>query len=324
VPRVGAVGCWLATSSRPAAAPEPCDKFMVMNLDLTSKSLLVMPLLSSVQRIPPNKPTRFTNRPSHGAFDLSRIIIGERGTGGGAANWIVNDLEIDGRSQLSQKDLPGALFSGLRGVATGRGSTELMLSGFDTVERGSELALIVTYVGSHPEGAPFIGTALGSRPPQRPTVVAFTTVTELPSMTATTISLRVENAPFQVSRLVIDDAGTPDGAAAWIVNDIRVNGKSQFAQTGDVPGDVFSANMIDSFLSIETCPAGGLIEFIVTYIGFDAGAVFTGRLEGTVVRDDRDMPPPDLQVLVGVDGKSSGSVVGTCDWRPPATSDSVP
>jgi len=295
-----------------------------MDLDFTSKSLLVMPLLSSVQRVPPNKPTRFTNRPSHGAFDLSRIIIGERGTGEGAANWIVNDLEIDGRSQLSQKDLPGALFSGLRGVATGRGSTELKLSGFDTVERESELALIVTYVGSHPEGAAFIGAALGSRPPQRPTVVAFSTATEIPPTTTTTISLRVENAPFQVTRIVIEDPGKPDSAANWIVNDIRVNDRSQFGQGGDLPGDVFSVNMIDSFLSIETCPAGALIEFIVTYIGFDTDTMFNGRLEGTVVRDDLDTPPPDLQVLVRVNGKSSGSVIGTCDWRPPATSDSAP
>jgi hypothetical protein len=143
-------------------------------------------------------------------------------------------------------------------------------------------------------------------------------------MIPTTISLRVENAPFQITRLVIEDPGTPGGVSDWIVNDIRVDGKSQFVQGGDLPGDVFSTDMITSFLSIETCPAGGLIEFIVTCIGFDAGAVFTGRLEGTVVRDDLDMPPPDLQVLVGVDGKSSGSVIGRCDWRPPATSDSTP
>jgi hypothetical protein len=155
-------------------------------------------------------------------------------------------------------------------------------------------------------------------------MVLFSTGAELLPTIATTINLCVENAPVQIHRLVIDDAGTAGGPADWIVNDMRVNGKSQFSQSGDMPGDIFRMDVIDNFVSIDRCPAGCSFEIVVTYIGDALGAAFAGRLEGTVVHDDPSRPPPDLRVRVEVDGKSSGVVVGTCDWRPPSTSNSVP
>lgn len=46
------------------------------------------------------------------------------------------------------------------------------------------------------------------------------------------------------------------------------------------------------------------------------------------VRTGHPLParrPPDLRVLMTVDGEGPGSVViGTCNWRAPATSDGVP
>ncbi len=294
--------------------------------DTSLRMRLMMPLASqaqipSIPRVPPRQPTRISARPVHGAFDLERIHISGIGTPGGAADWVVNDIEIDGRSQLTQKDLPGALFGSNGGAAARKALTTLSFSGFDPVERDRELTLIVTYVGPNPEGVPFFGTAVGTRPPQRPTVVPIVVSLPLLIATRTTISARMQNAPFKLDRLEIDDGKTAGGAADWIVHDLRIDGRTQFSQVGDLPGDMFSSSAIDSFITIENCPAGSAIEIDVSYVGVDdGGGTFTARLEGTVTRSDYTVAPPDLHVIVRTSGQGLGdAVIATCDWRAPAT-----
>jgi hypothetical protein len=280
---------------------------------------LILPL--HLPRVLPHQPTRATARAKEGAVDIERIFISGAGTEGGAADWIVNDIEVDGRSQLALKDLSGAMFSA-RGVAAARhASTTLSVQGFDPVERDRELVLVVTYVGPNPEGVPFFASAVGSRPPQRPTVVPITTKAPLPPLTKTTITARVQNAPFDMKRLEIDDGYTPGGAADWIVGDLRINGRSQFAQPGPIPGDLFSTDAIETFVKIEPCEAGNAIEIDVNYIGLnESGAAFSAHLEGTVTRDDYSVPPPDLRVLVETSGQGPGdTVIASCNWRAPAT-----
>lgn len=286
---------------------------------------LVMPLASQQQdpaiyRIPPHQPTRITWRPTNGAFELESLHISSAGTPGGAADWVVNDIEIDGRSQLTQKDLPGALFGG-RGVAAAhRASTRLSLHAFDPVERDHEIAFVMSYVGPYPEGVPFFGVAVGRRPPQNPTVIPIVTKSPLPILQKTTISVHVQSAPFQIDLIEINDRS---GGADWIVNDLRINEKTQFHQSGDIPGDLFSTKAIDSFIKLDVCAAGSKIEFDVTYIGLDErGGSFAANLEGTVERDDFNTPPPDLRVGIEVTGQGpSDTVIATCNWRPPATGD---
>jgi hypothetical protein len=283
---------------------------------------LVLPLY--VPRVLPHQAARISSRPKNGAFDIERLFLSGAGTPGGAADWVVNDIEVDGRSQLTQKDLPGALF-GTRGVAsTKRGLTSLTLSGFDPVERGCELAVTVTYVGPNPEGI-FFASVVGTRPPQRGTVVPI--VSAVPIMargqgpqTAATITARVQNARFQINRIEID-AGWD-----WIVEDVRINGKGQFCQPGGIPGDMFATDAIDGFVSMETCDIGGTIEIDVNYCGTnEEGSRFRARLEGIVVRDDANAPPPDLHVVVRTNGQDPGEqVIATCDWRDPATDDRTP
>jgi len=279
---------------------------------------LILPL--HLPRVLPHQPTRATARAKEGAVDLDRIMISGAGTAGGAADWVVNDIEVDGRSQLAVKNLSGALF-GTHGVAANRkATTTFSMEGFDPVEYDHELAVVVTYVGPNPEGVPFFASAVGMPPPQRPTIVPIASGTSLPISTRTTIGARVESAPLQVSRLEIEDGWD------WIVNDLRINGHTQFAQSGDIPGDMFSTDAIASFVSLEECAEGGEIEVDVTYIGADEGAIFRGRLEGTVVRDDYSSPPPDLRVIVRTGDKISEPVIATCNWRqrPPAKSIGTP
>jgi hypothetical protein len=121
---------------------------------------------------------------------------------------------------------------------------------------------------------------------------------------------------------VIENGNTAGGAADWIVNDIKIASRSQFVQSGDIPGDMFSTVAIDSFIKkIEPCQPGDMFEIDVTYVGLnERGANFTAHLEGTVLRDDYSVAPPDLHVLVETIGQGDGiPVVATCNWRAPAT-----
>jgi hypothetical protein len=277
-----------------------------------SAERLIIPLHQP--RVAPRKPTRVAARATNGAVDVESLYISGAGTPGGAADWIVNDVEIDGRSQLTQKDLPGSLFGGGSKVSAGFHS-------FDPVERDHELVVVVAYVGQNPEGVPFYASIMGTKPAQRPTVVPIVSKKPLPLLTKTTIQARVRNAAFQLESLTIQDGDTAGGAADWIVNGLRIDGRSQFVQSGDIPGDMFSTNAIDAFVKLEPCKAGTAIEIDVTYIGLnEPGAIFAARLEGTVLRDDYGAPPPDLHIVIETSDQGPGEVViATCNWRAPAT-----
>lgn len=294
-------------ASEEAASPPP------------NTARIILPL--NLPRVPPHQSMRVTARAYKGAVDIERIVISNAGTIGGAADWIVNDIEVDGRSQLALKDLSGALFAGHGIAANPKATTSFSISGFDAVERNHEFAIMVTYIGPNPEGVPFFGAAIGSPPPQRPTIVPIASKISLKPLLKTTITARVQSAPFQMDRLEIQNGETPGGAADWIVNDLRINSRSQFKQSGDVPGDLFSTKSIDSFIKLEACAIDNTIELDLTYIGLNEdGDIFTARLEGTVVRDDYNSAPPDLRVLVETSGQGPGdTVIASCNWRAPAT-----
>lgn len=77
-------------------------------------------------------------------------------------------------------------------------------------------------------------------------------------------------------------APEPGGAADWEILDIRVGGKSQFAQAGALPGDMFSNMSIDSFVSFDVCQLGEEITLVVRYNGpVQKGVPFIGGMLGT-------------------------------------------
>lgn len=94
---------------------------------------------------------------------------------------------------------------------------------------------------------------------------------------------RVQNQDgFVPEHLTISSAGTPGGAADWIVNDIRINGRSQFFQSGDIPGDMFATDAVHSILRFEVARAAADVEIIVTYIGMnEKGCPFYASISGT-------------------------------------------
>ncbi len=297
----------LTNSDPPTPVSQPAEENEIV---FTSGRLLI-PL--HLPLVPPNQPTRVTGRPTH-AVDVERLYITGAGTFGGAADWIVNDVEINGRSQLAHKDLPGSLFGGGGKVTAG-------FNGFDPVEREQALTLVVTYIGQNPEGCPLYASAVGIKPAQRPTLVPIASSGPLLPLMKTTIRVRLQNETLQIDRVAIQHGDTYGGAADWIVNDIRIGSTSQFVQSGDIPGDMFATNAIDTFVKIEACNPDIPFEIDVTYIGLnERGEIFDARLEGTVLRNDYSVAPPDLHAVVETVGKVPGiQVVGTCNWRAPAS-----
>lgn len=82
-------------------------------------------------------------------------------------------------------------------------------------------------------------------------------------------------------RLSISNQGTAGGAADWIVNDIKVAGKSQFCQAGDIPGDLFKADALSSFVRFDVVKGALDVDLIVTYIGKnEEGCPFFGAISG--------------------------------------------
>ena len=94
--------------------------------------------------------------------------------------------------------------------------------------------------------------------------------------------------PFRPEKLMVSNAGTAGGAADWIVNDVRLDGQSVFLESGDVPGDLFATNAVESFIAWGECSKS--MEIDVTYIGLnaEAGCPFFGSAVGS-----RVTPSPD-------------------------------
>jgi hypothetical protein len=103
----------------------------------------------------------------------------------------------------------------------------------------------------------------------------------LPTQSAQ-ITGRPQTLVFKIGRFVISNAGTAGGAADWIVNDIKIGNRSQFVQSGDVPGDLFATNAIDTFVRFESAQTAMDVVVVVTYIGLnESGAPFFGAMVGT-------------------------------------------
>src|ERR1041384_6659367 len=95
--------------------------------------------------------------------------------------------------------------------------------------------------------------------------------------TSAQITSRPQAVAFRPERIII--GGQP---SSWIVNDVKVGNRSQFAQSGDVPGEMFAATTIDGYVSMETVQTAMDFVIVVTFIGDNnAGAPFVCGVLGT-------------------------------------------
>lgn len=281
----------------------------------THASHQILPL-GSENPVAPGRPTRVRGVTTRGPLTLEELVIPDTGTLGGASDWIVNDVEIDGVSQLSVKNLPGAMF-GRHGVAATRRRTwsTTIFSGLDIIERDGEVVVTVTYVGPNPKGAFFYASIKGVHPPQRPTTLPIDSAG--PIKTKATIRAKLD-APLRIELMEINCGN--DGAD-WKIHDVRVDGATVLTQpSSPIPGNLFAMRGIDHF---ATFVPGTDIEIDVEYGGgLATGIPFVGQILGTVVRDDYNQPPPDVQVILSVADYSTvrnymTTVEAKCKWRPP-------
>ena len=88
--------------------------------------------------------------------------------------------------------------------------------------------------------------------------------------------------PFTPVRLIIGNTG--EGTKMLVIDDIRIDGRTQFLQAGGIPGDMFQSTSIDSFVHFQECKE--MIEIDVTYVGDNPNGVdvlgaFIGITNGT-------------------------------------------
>jgi hypothetical protein len=111
-----------------------------------------------------------------------------------------------------------------------------------------------------------------------------TGTTPVPINATAQITSRPQRVAFRPERVFVSssDIGGSGTAANWIVNDITIGNKSQFAQSGALPGDMFSSTAIDSFVTFETAQTAMDVVMIVTYQGATVGGTpFYGSIIGT-------------------------------------------
>ena len=57
------------------------------------------------------------------------------------------------------------------------------------------------------------------------------------------------------------------GASDWLIHDISIGNRSQFAQAGSIPADMFRSTAIDSFISFDTAQTAMDVKVVVQYVG---------------------------------------------------------
>jgi hypothetical protein len=111
-----------------------------------------------------------------------------------------------------------------------------------------------------------------------------TGTTPVPIGLTAQITSRPQRVAFRPERVFVSaaDTGGSGSAANWIINDITIGNRSQFAQSGALPGDMFATQAIDSFVTFETAQTAMDVVMIVTYQGAtEGGTPFYGSIIGT-------------------------------------------
>ena len=105
------------------------------------------------------------------------------------------------------------------------------------------------------------------------------------------ITGRSQHDAFRPERIFISNACTEGGAADWIVNEIRIAGQSQLAQSGDLPGDMFAPNAVSTLATFDEVDPQDDVQIVVTYIGLNkTGAPFFASIVGTRCKPAKRVP----------------------------------
>ena len=164
---------------------------------------------------------------------------------------------------------------------SGGGVLSSVEHGLSSIEHGLSSILGVPHAGPGIRPRNLLVEDPGPDRAGREVLPMSTGVAILPTQSAQ-ITARPQRVAFRPERVFISAAGTSGGAADWVVNDIKIGNRSQFSQSGDVPGDMFATNAIDGFVSFETAQTAMDVVMVVTYIGLnESGVPFFASIVGT-------------------------------------------
>jgi hypothetical protein len=233
--------------------------------------------MSSGVGILPGSSVTITARPQTSKFYPERLLIKE------AAHWQIDAIRVGTRAGVLVQNLPGTTFAhDAPGRFPGCGEIE--------IPPGGDLIVEMTYTGLREAGIPVEACVFGSDDQPPPLVMSTahrsmrkiaTARSELATPPHMSVKLLTDPMKHDAwpSRLVIK------GASDWIVNDVCVGEVSIFAQSGDVPGSMFSED-VKSAICLGHLAAGDKFSVVATYIGTASDAKFVYELYGTTAESE--------------------------------------
>lgn len=271
-----------------------------------------LPMSSGVSIFPGQSATLIA-RPQTNKFYPERLLIKE------ATLWQIDAIRVGDRPDALVQGLPGKMFGPTApGRFPGCGEIE--------IPPGGDLIVELTYTGPREAGIPFEACVFGSDD-QTPPLITSTTYQRSEKKIATARSgsailagqsTKLCTDPMKCDtwpcRLVIKEASD------WIINDVCVGEVSIFAESGDVPGSMFSEGT-ESVICLGRIAAGETFSVVATYIGHSTGSEFMYELYGTFNESEANALPiaAILPMSSGVNilPERSAQITGRCQ-RPDA------
>lgn len=119
--------------------------------------------MSTGMPILPTQSAQIFGHPKQTVYKIGHLLISNAGTAGGAADWIVNDIEIGGVSQFKQcGDAPGDMFAPNAIGMFAPNAIDAFVRFVPVQPEMDAIVLTVTYIGSNSGGCPFFGAFLGT------------------------------------------------------------------------------------------------------------------------------------------------------------------
>jgi hypothetical protein len=225
------------------------------------------------------------------AFKPEELVLGDRRIP--ASAWQIHDVRVNGVSQLDGDELGGRLFP-----LDDRYARWAISSRLDTIGVGGDLEVDVSFQGSGDVSrASFCAALLGFEVEPQVDVTAYSGVVRfrtlggelvaaacdgpsrvLPGEAAWFVA-RPTTSMFRIGHLVLDHHWWD-----WAIVDLQVDGRAQLSQAGDLPGDCFRPNAIDTFVGLDTVPPGRPFAIRARYLGSNPrGGRFGALVHGVVV-----------------------------------------
>lgn len=98
--------------------------------------------------------------------------------------------------------------------------------------------------------------------------------TAVAAAASTVLTINVQK-PFQAERLILSSADLP----GWVVTDVKIGTRSQFASSGDCPAEAFAANAVFAGFAMDPASPGILVEVFLRNDNTAASAI-SGMLYG--------------------------------------------